>query len=308
MNYMYVILLFVLLAVTLYAVRNNYVQRRKLRELTEQLEHFLQYPDCPLSETLEEGILANLGNQISRLEQQFLHQTLLSNRREKQVTRFVENMAHQMNNAVTALQIQLDLLRLRTLPEESAALEKTQLCMERLAAEIDRILKSSQLAAGKICMNFESLEAGEILESCISRLQAFAASRGVTVHYERGKKMNLSGDCFWLSQALENIIKNAVEHTKEGSTVAVFLYDETRFVRIRVEDEGDGIPSQMQGELFERFGRRSETKTGYGIGLSMAKDIIDAHHGTLTAGNRVGQGAWFEILLPVLEGEKPYLS
>lgn len=285
----------------LLAICRNVQKRHK--ESSEQIEHFLLYAENPLPETLREGELANLNNQISRLEQQFLYQRAQSVRREEELTRFVENMAHQMKNAVTALQIQLDLLTAR-LPEERPTIEKSQACLERLTGEIDRILKSSQLAAGKVPMEFEPLELGAELDACVQRMRPLAEQKRVSL--SRQGEAGLFGDSFWLSQSFDNLLKNAIEHTPEHTAVTVQILDEGSRIKIRIEDEGPGILPGELPELFARFHRGSEGKAGYGIGLSMAKDVIEAHHGTLTAGNRESGGARFEIQLPRIDGAKTY--
>lgn len=284
------------------------MRRKQMRSLTEQIEHFLLYGDEPLAESLSEGSVANLQNLISHLEQQLLVERKAAHRQELQTVRFVENMAHQMKNALTALQIQLDILALNVPDGMGAALGKSQSCMNRLTDEIDKILKSSQLAEGKICMAFEPVDLRKELTVCRDRLTAIADARNVTIKIEGPEALVLPADPFWLSQALENVMKNAVEHTAPGSTVTATYFDERRDIRIQIMDEGSGIPPEELVALFERFHRCETSKAGYGIGLSVAKDIITAHHGTISARNREGRGALFEIVLPVLEGTSPYAS
>lgn len=283
-------------------------EKKELDRLTAQIEHFLIYAREPLAEVLSEGSVTNLYNQISQLEQLLLVEQEAAKRQERQTTRFVENMAHQMKNALTALQIQLDLLELRASHREQTALEKSQACMQRLTDEIDKILKSSQLADGKIRMAFEPVDLREEITACAQRLAPIAAARGVTVTIESAGTLTLSADPFWLSQAIENVLKNAIEHTAAHSTVTVSFADSGQHIRIQVADEGVGIPPEELVTLFERFHRGETTKAGYGIGLSMAKDIVTAHHGTISARNREKQGAVFEIVLPVLEGIKVYAA
>ena len=279
--------------------------KKQAEELTEEIGHFLLYPEKAGEESLEEGEIYNLMNQIIRMEKQLLHEKEFQKKREEQVTHFVENMAHQMKTAVTALQIRLDIARLKSVTEEEqAALGRSQECMERLCGEIDRVLKSSQLAAGKILMDFEKIDMEELVFSCVQQLKAIADKKNVEI--EIVGEAGFRGDFFWLSQAVENILKNAVEHSKTGGKVKIFLCDKGRTAEIKVEDEGKGIPGEELAHLFERFSRGSVAKAGYGIGLSMAQDIVRAHHGTLTAGNRDGGGAWFLISLPVMEGSRVY--
>lgn len=289
------------------SVRHEIKLKRQMEELTEEISHFLLYPEKTGEESLGEGEIHNLTNQIIHMENQLLHEKQFQNKREEQVTHFVENMAHQMKTAVTALQIRLDLAHMKTVTaEEKEALVKSQECMERLCNEIDRILKSSQLAAGKVLMDFEKIDLEEIVSDCIAHVNAIAAKKQVNIEMEGKITVSMKGDLFWLSQAIENILKNAVEHTKENGKVFVSLAEKGRNVEIKIEDEGKGIQTEELAELFKRFSRGSVTKAGYGIGLSMANDIVAAHHGTLAVGNRDEGGAWFMVRLPVLEGSKAY--
>ena len=141
-------------------------QSREADRLTEQIEHFLLYPRDPPEESLAEGGAANLYNQISRLEQTLLLREEAAVRREGQMVRFTENMAHQMKNSLTALQIQLDMLGLHGDGADRETLQKGQRCMDRLTDEIDRILQSSQLAEGKIAMGFEPLDLRCEMDRC----------------------------------------------------------------------------------------------------------------------------------------------
>ena len=282
-------------------------QERKLRELQEQMNRFLIYGKDPLEENLEEGKLANFYNELAKMEQQLLLEHRKEDSREQEFSNFVENIAHQMMNAVTALQIQIDLLHLsEEKSRQEKNLEKAQFCIERMKTEIDRILKSSQLASGKIHMIYEPLDLENEVKNCMKKIAPLAEQKGVDLKLDCKETCTLSGDPFWLSQAVENIMKNAVEHTAQNSRIQITVTDEKRTVVIRIEDEGEGISAEQQTELFVRFSRGTGEKAGYGIGLSMAHDIVKAHHGTITAGNRAQRGAWFEIRIPVLEGAETY--
>ena len=259
-------------------------QEHRMEELTNEIQHFLNYPARVMQENLHEGKIHNLENQIIRMEEQLLQEIHLQQQREEQTNHFIENMAHQMKTAVTALQIRLDLAQLQSATEEErTALQKSQACMERLTNEIDRILKSSQLAAGKIQMVFEHLHLADEILSIIQQLRSLTDKRQVGILLDCEKDIILYGDAFWLPQALENIIKNAAEHTRQGGRVWVTAKNCGQTVSIIIEDEGMGIPPEEFPLLFQRFTRGTVSKTGYGIGLSMAKDIVEAHHGTLTA-------------------------
>ncbi|MCI5509262.1 MAG: HAMP domain-containing histidine kinase [Eubacterium sp.] len=285
-----------------------YHHEHRMEELTNEIQHFLNYPSKVMQENLHEGKIHNLENQIIRMEEQLLQEIHLQQQREEQTNHFIENMAHQMKTAVTALQIRLDLAQLHSVTEEErTALQKSQACMERLTNEIDRILKSSQLAAGKIQMVFEPLHLADEILSIIQQLRSLTDKRQVSILLDCEKDIILYGDAFWLPQALENIIKNAAEHTRQGGRVWVTAKNCGQAVSIIIEDEGMGIPPEEFPLLFQRFTRGTVSKTGYGIGLSMARDIVETHHGTLTGSNGKTGGACFTMTLPILEGPQTYI-
>lgn len=99
---------------------------------------------------------------------------------------------------------------------------------------------------------------------------------------------------------------NAIEHTDAGGYVSISVTKSNSLIIIRVEDSGNGIAEQELDNLFRRFYRGSGNKASYGIGLSMAKDIVEAHHGIIQAGNNIDKGAWFEIRLLCLDGADIY--
>lgn len=281
-------------------------QKNRIIKLTENMERFILYPLETERYNLEEGYLANLCNQVAELEKQFTKIYENSEKREYEIIGFVENMAHQIKNVITALQIQLDILHASGTKEQLKNLEKCQDCVDRLGFEVERILKSSQIAAHKIQMIDEKMNLRRVVEESIKHLYSIADERNVKIHINSADEVDYRGDSFWISQAIENIIKNAIEHTESSGTVKIEICDENRVIRIRVDDEGSGIPEDEIKFLFHRFHRGKHAKAGYGIGLAMAKDIIEAHHGDIHVGNNELGGAFFQIELLSLDGPDTY--
>lgn len=274
--------------------------------ITEELDHFSYCPSEPHLENLDEGYFANMYNQISKLEVQVLDMKENAAVREQEMINFIENMAHQVKNTLTSLQIQIDLLDICVDENQKRYLLKCQDSVNRLTWEIDRLLKSSQLAEGKIVMLDEQINITEEVEKVIAALSSIADERNVNIKVEAANVIEYSGDKFWISQAIENVLKNAIEHTDIGGVINVDIAKKNSMITIRIEDSGDGIIEQEIENVFRRFYRGNGNKTGYGIGLSMAKDIVEAHHGSIQAGNNLNKGAWFEIKLLCLDSSEIY--
>lgn len=297
-----------LIVVMLYVIEHIKYEKQKqsMILLTEELDRFAYSPDKPHLENLDEGYFANMYNQIAKLEMQFLDMQKEVNAREREMICFVENMAHQIKNVLTALQIQLDLLHINANSNQVYHLEKCQNSVNRLTWEIDRLLKSSQLAEGKIQMLDERMNICDVIEKVLETLSPIAEERNVSIDVNTENNIYYSGDPFWIPQAIENVIKNAIEHTQVQGKVSVEVSQFNGVVTIRVEDSGEGIPYSEMDNLFRRFNRGNSNKSGYGIGLSMAKDIAKAHHGDIRVGNNSDKGAWFEINLLCLDGSDVY--
>lgn len=97
-----------------------------------------------------------------------------------------------------------------------------------------------------------------------------------------------------------------IEHTRDNGVVVVSVVDEKRIIKIIVEDQGPGVSEEEMKYLFRRFHRGNKNKAGYGIGLSMTKDIVEAHHGSINVKNNTKEGAIFQIELLSLDGKDMY--
>lgn len=288
----------------------RYALEEKIDRLVQELDCFLLRGENNLEETLKEGRVENLRNELAAVTAQAQHQVQYREAREKRLNQFMENMAHQMKTTLTALQIRIDLAQSKaSLSDVQTELEECQKCMGRLTGEVDRILECSQLADQKINMWLERCDVSRLIQNTITVLEPLWKKKGVKIVYESSDISGISEiylDSYWFSQAFENVLKNAVEHTTSGSAVTIQASDRVHRLVLEVKDEGPGIGEDELPYLFERFHRGSYGKTGYGIGLSMAADILKAHHGSIQAENRKDGGACFRLEVPILEGRRPY--
>jgi two-component system phosphate regulon sensor histidine kinase PhoR len=168
-----------------------------------------------------------------------------------------------------------------------------------MAGIIERILQASRLESKTFQMNMERVELSEILTDIVSLITPSAEERGVSVTLEEWSGTVL-GDHERLTEALVNIIENAVKYTPDKGSVMISVDDTARYAVVNVKDTGIGISEEDMEVIFERFYRVDKSREavpGTGLGLSIVKAIIEAHHGKLEVTSVQGKGSCFKVFL-----------
>lgn len=172
---------------------------------------------------------------------------------------------------------------------------------DRLQELIDNLLDSARLQSGSLRIEFQPVRLDAVLKDVV--LRARAHHRGLHAVLDLGEVMPIQGDPRRLSQVFENLIGNTVKYAP-GSPVIITLSTEEHRVHLTFRDHGPGIPPQYVSHLFERFFRNPEQPPGVrgsGLGLFICRQIIEAHHGEITAESVLGEGTTFHIYLPFVQ-------
>jgi len=171
----------------------------------------------------------------------------------------------------------------------------------RLAALIGDVLDTSRIEAGTFSYSFTDVDLGRLVKDAVAT--ASVGQDEVRVRADvAGSVPVVRGDRERLRQVLTNLIDNAVKYSPAGDEVTVTIRPENGVVRVEVTDNGPGIPRDQQRLIFEKFGRADVpggSKPGTGLGLFIARSIVEAHGGTLDVRSRPASGATFELTLPV---------
>lgn len=177
---------------------------------------------------------------------------------------------------------------------ESAAQIRRQLqCLARLE---EALLLLSRMDAGALPMERKKVDVFTVLMLAADNLQELFDEAGVSVDIQEAGEVYILADLDWTMEAIMNLLKNCMEHTPSGGTVRGRYEQNPLYTEIRIEDTGCGFAKEDIPHLFERFYRGQNAKEGsIGIGLSLAKGIIESQNGTIRAGNPAGGGACFEI-------------
>lgn len=219
--------------------------------------------------------------------------------REKMGT-YMENISHQLKTPMTGTILCLD--NLLDMEDDSYKKEKLQNCIRQLEWMNDMtmvLLRLAQIDSGKIWMNRKRENLTRLIENCVKRMTLFANEKDIQMQTELQDGCILSCDAFWIKEAVENVLKNAIDFTPPKGIVRISLQESEDTYEIRTFNSGEKLKDEYREVIFERFYQLdSKRNNGFGIGLNLARGIIKLHQGTLEVLDTAEEGTTFQFLIP----------
>jgi signal transduction histidine kinase len=174
--------------------------------------------------------------------------------------------------------------------------------LQHMADLINSVLQLEKLRTGNVTLETVKLQLATLLDACLDSIKLLAGQKNIAIlrGYDPSESSQVDGDAFWLEQVFSNILSNAIKFSPENSTIFVGLKRQEQGVVVQVQDQGPGIPENELGQIFERYHRVESTAAipGTGLGLPIAKELIDLHHGSIAVESKPGSGCTFSIVLP----------
>ena len=230
-------------------------------------------------------------------------------RRLEQVRKdFVANVSHELRTPLTAIQGFAETLLTGALDDKNNNRRFVEIISNhaaRLARLSDDLLRLSQIEAGKLSADFQSVDLRLLVDSGVEVARTLAAQKQLTVAPSNlpSNLPRVHGDANLLRDVLRNLLDNAIQYTPAGGRVEVSAAVDDGFAVVTVSDTGIGIPQSDQPRIFERFYRvdaaRSREVGGTGLGLAIAKHVVEAHGGRIWLESAVGSGSTFHFSVPV---------
>jgi signal transduction histidine kinase len=216
----------------------------------------------------------------------------------------VANVSHELKTPITALRAHLENILDGVERSDPATLQVMLAQSERLGRLVEQLLDLSRLESGDVPLDREPVELAPLVTQVLSEIEVARSDRGVSVASDvQGDLPPVLADRERIHQVLFNLVDNAVRFTPTGGSVQVRAARLNGTCEIRVVDTGTGIPSEHLPRLFERFYRvdpaRSREDGGTGIGLAIARSVVEAHGGHIRAESEMGKGSTFTFDLPV---------
>jgi signal transduction histidine kinase len=219
---------------------------------------------------------------------------------ERQRRDLVANVSHELRTPVAALRARLENAVDGVEPLDAHALEVMLRSTERLSRLVDALLDLSQLESGGARLERARLDVAELVAGAVAEVAPRRADVRLDVRVDAG--LAVSGDADALHRVLVNLLDNAVRHSPSHGTVTVEATSAGDGTSLVVADEGPGIERASASLVFERFSRldasRSAASGGAGLGLAIARSIVELHGGTISVGPPAGRGARLLVTLP----------
>lgn len=301
MNNYCIILVFVFMSAIFFLF--NYFQYvffyKKIRSLTMCAKKVVEGDyDLAINEN-REGDFSKLSSSFNSMRG-IIRSNITALKNEKQfLVDLLSDISHQLKTPLSSMVVYNDILLSKELTKEQSRmfLTNNQSQLKRMNWLIKSILKLAKLDAGAIEFVKENVSLNETIKESVDALESKSIEGNVEMIFNESTEIFFGHDKLWMEEAFINIIKNGIEHTPEGGKITIDLIENPIYRRIIIEDTGEGIKESDLPNIFKRFYRaKTSRKTdSVGIGLALAKSIIEAHRGIIEVQSKVGIGTKFII-------------
>ena len=280
--------------------------RRKLTlfsdALCKLLDDMMSANQAPPQYTEEENLFYKIQHRLSRLYE-VLRESKSSIAKERaDLQELISDISHQVKTPIANLKM-LD----ATLLDQTVTPEKQREFLVAMDSQLDKLdflmqalIKTSRLETGVISLEPQPQAIYDTLAAALGGILLHAEQKKIAVTVDCPETVTAAHDRKWTTEALFNILDNAVKYTPEGGKIHVAVVSLEMYVKIDISETGIGIPEQHQGTIFKRFYRESSVHDapGIGIGLYLAREIITRQGGFIRVSSELGTGSTFSVFLP----------
>ena len=298
---LFLLLVFVLAGGAILAVGCSYFKKQNqvMEQAVSQLQAYLDGDHNARIECDEEGELYRLFHTVNSMAA-VLNAHADNELREKEFLKnTISDISHQLKTPLAALNIYNGLLQDGDM-ELSAVKEFADLSeqeLDRIETLVQNLLKITKLDAGAIVLEKTTENVADMMRDIELHFAYRARQEKKEIILSGSDHLSLFCDRDWLNEAIDNIVKNAFDHTESGATIHVAWKELPSGVQIVITDNGCGIHPEDIHHIFKRFyrSRFSKDKQGIGLGLPLAKAIVEAHNGTIEVDSELGIGTTFTM-------------
>lgn len=251
-----------------------------------------------ISENSEDE-LSSLKNSLYKITVMLKEESENKKKQNEAIVSSVSDISHQLKTPLTSMQILIDNILDNPQMDESTKrkfITEISKQIKEMNFLILALLKLSKLDAGVVEFDKEKVSLNNIINDTIDTLDVLIELKQIKIIKNFKSNSTIIGDYNWNKEAILNIVKNAVEHTSDNKTVTITLDENSVYTSITIKDEGEGIKEKELKNIFNRFYKtENSNENSIGIGLSLAKSIIEKQNGHITVDSIEGQGTTFKI-------------
>ena len=295
------IILIVLFSVLYMAIIFIYLKQRdkKINQITQYINEIKNRKyDLNINENSEDE-LSNLKNELYKITIMLKEESEISRQDKENIKMSVEDISHQLKTPLTSIMIMLDNLKDNPNMDE----DTKQKFIFEISKQVDwinwlviSILKLSRLEANVVKFSNNKINVKKFIDEIIGNLEIPIEIKNQKISIEGDEDASFIGDYKWQQEAITNIIKNAIEHNKENGKITIKYEENVLFTKITIIDEGQGIAKEDLKHIFERFYKaQNSSDNSVGIGLSLAKNIIEKNNGMINCKSEIGNGTEFIV-------------
>lgn len=275
------------------------IQEKELKEINEYIKEVNNKNYSLKIEDNKDGELSRFRNELYKTTVILREAAENSEEEKEKLSIAIADISHQLKTPLTSIRIMLDNISDNPdMPQEIREdfIQDISKQVEHMSSLVISLLKIAKFDAGTIKMENEEIDAKKLIDSVINNLAILIEIKEIEVITKIDEKAIFIADYKWQQEALTNILKNAIEHSQPKSNIYIIVENTSIFLEIKIKDEGQGIEQKDLKHIFERFYKAKNcNEDSIGIGLSLAKTIIEQNNGYIKATSEVGKGTLFEI-------------
>ncbi len=251
----------------------------------------------------EPGALYQLFGRVEQLSLSLQAKSETERRAKEFLRDMISDISHQLKTPLAALTMYMEIMAEEAWREETVRrfTKKSMQSLERMEQLILSLLKMARLDTGNIVFEKRQCYVEEVVSEAVGELSERAAREGKRILREGQPEEKICCDLVWTKEVLANLVKNALDHTEAGGTIRILWRRSPALLQISVADDGCGILPEDIHHIFKRFyqSRQASDRQGVGLGLSLAKKIVEEQGGSLSVESRPGEGSVFRISFPL---------
>ena len=292
------VILFLVIAYFLFALNRNEKEIKNMRVYIDEIAKTDYKIDI---ENMSESEMSNLKNEIYKIVLELKEKSENLAKDRETLSNHLADISHQIRTPLMAISSMVDAI----IANEDKLDENIRKFIYEISRQLDQInwlvdnlIKMAQLDTKTVDFNKEDTNIRNLIEKIEKNMSIFLELKNQKLAININENIHALIDSKWMTEAIENIIKNCIEHSAENSKIQISAIQNPLFVQIEIKDNGSGISEEDLPRIFDKFYKgKGASNNSFGIGLSLAKSIIESQNGEIEVESEVSKGSTFRIKL-----------